>query len=189
MKTVTLDYQEVMADTRPDSELTRDQVVARNLAVVEAHFHNENPDDVDKAVGLYTDDISWEAPSRGLVYTDPEQVLAGSPARSPTNCGARPAVVKATTRSRPARWSRSIPTSTSPPPSSRAVSQRAHGRMAPWQRVHEARDHFTPRVAASAGALRTNGPASALTGEPQATEIRPFRLVFPVRSAVPGIAW
>jgi ketosteroid isomerase-like protein len=63
-------------DTRPDSELTRDEVIARNLAAVEAHFHNENPDDVDKAIALYTDDITWEAPSRGMVYTDPADVRA-----------------------------------------------------------------------------------------------------------------
>lgn len=64
------------ADTRPDSELTREEVIARNLAAVEAHFHNENPDDVDKAIALYTDDITWEAPSRGMVYTDPADVRA-----------------------------------------------------------------------------------------------------------------
>jgi ketosteroid isomerase-like protein len=63
-------------DTRLDTELTRDEVIARNLAVVQAHFHNENPDDVDKAIALYTDDITWEAPSRGMVYTDPADVRA-----------------------------------------------------------------------------------------------------------------
>lgn len=73
---MTTTHDDVMADTRPDSELTRDEIVARNLAVVESHFHNENPDDVEKAVALYTDDISWEAPSRGMVYTDPKEVLS-----------------------------------------------------------------------------------------------------------------
>lgn len=62
------------ADTRPDSELTRDEVIARNTAAVQAHFHNENPEDVDKAIALYTDDIVWEAPSRGIVYTDAAEV-------------------------------------------------------------------------------------------------------------------
>jgi hypothetical protein len=51
-----------------DEKQQRDNLIARNRAVVEAHFHNENPDDVDKAVALYTDDIIWEAPSRGQVY-------------------------------------------------------------------------------------------------------------------------
>ncbi|GAA5088257.1 ketosteroid isomerase-like protein [Thermocatellispora tengchongensis] len=47
---------------------TVNPVIQRNLETVEAHFHNENPDDVDKAIALYTDDIVWEAPSRGQVY-------------------------------------------------------------------------------------------------------------------------
>lgn len=53
------------------SRLSRDELVAHNLKVVEAHFHNENPEDVDKAIALYTDDVIWEAPFRGQVYTDP----------------------------------------------------------------------------------------------------------------------
>ncbi|MGW5302226.1 nuclear transport factor 2 family protein [Rhodococcus aetherivorans] len=64
----------LVTDTRPNSELTREEIIARNLRAVEAHFHNENPDDVDKAIALYTDDIIWEAPSRGMVYTDPAEV-------------------------------------------------------------------------------------------------------------------
>ena len=54
----------------PDRELSREQVIARNLAVVEAHFHNEHPDRIDEALRLYTDDIVWEGPSRGQVYRD-----------------------------------------------------------------------------------------------------------------------
>jgi hypothetical protein len=59
-----------------DEKQQRDNLIARNLAVVEAHFHNENPDDVDKAVALYTDDIIWEAPSRGQVYRSAAEVKA-----------------------------------------------------------------------------------------------------------------
>ncbi len=73
---MTDSHPELLADTRPDSELTRDEIIARNLLVVEAHFHNENPDDVEKAVALYTDDVTWEAPSRGIVCKDAKQVLA-----------------------------------------------------------------------------------------------------------------
>jgi ketosteroid isomerase-like protein len=58
------------------STMTFDEVVARNLRVVEAHFHNENPDDVDKAIALYTDDVVWEGPVRGRVYTDHASVKA-----------------------------------------------------------------------------------------------------------------
>ena len=53
-----------------DDDLGRDEVIARNLAVVEAHFHNEHPDRIDEALALYTDDIVWEGPSRGQVYRD-----------------------------------------------------------------------------------------------------------------------
>jgi hypothetical protein len=69
-------FEEMGVDTRPDSELTQQEVEARNLRVVDLHFHTENPDEVEKAVALYNDDIVWEAPTRGLVMTDPQDVLA-----------------------------------------------------------------------------------------------------------------
>jgi hypothetical protein len=61
--------------TAPDSALTRDQVIARNLEVVQAHFHNENPAHVEQAIALYADTISWEAPTRGVVMTDKAKIL------------------------------------------------------------------------------------------------------------------
>jgi hypothetical protein len=61
--------------TVPDSALTREQIIARNLKVVEAHFHNETPDTVEKAVALYGDTISWEAPTRGVVMNNKEEIL------------------------------------------------------------------------------------------------------------------
>ena len=69
-------FKEFGLDTRPDSELTREEIIARNLKVVDWHFHSENPDDVEKAVALYADDITWEAPSRGVIMKDPAEVLA-----------------------------------------------------------------------------------------------------------------
>ncbi|WP_433040854.1 nuclear transport factor 2 family protein [Dactylosporangium sp. CS-033363] len=54
--------------------LSRDELIARNLAVVEDHFHNETPDTIDKAIAGYTDDIVWEVPARGLVLRDREEV-------------------------------------------------------------------------------------------------------------------
>lgn len=54
-------FEEFGLDSRPDAELTRDEVVARNLKVVNLHFHCEDQDDVEKAVALYTDDISDQA--------------------------------------------------------------------------------------------------------------------------------
>jgi ketosteroid isomerase-like protein len=38
--------------------------ISRNLAVVEAHFGSEAAGRVEEAIELYTDDITWEAPSR-----------------------------------------------------------------------------------------------------------------------------
>jgi ketosteroid isomerase-like protein len=56
------------------SRMTREEIIARNLRVVEAHFHNENPDSIDAALALYDTDMVWEAPFRGQVYTDPAEV-------------------------------------------------------------------------------------------------------------------
>ena len=44
--------------------LTPEQIVARNMAGVDAHFHNENPQDIDKAIDLYAYLIVWEVPAR-----------------------------------------------------------------------------------------------------------------------------
>ena len=43
-------------------------IVANNLAVVEAHFHSEAANEIEQALELYTDDIVWEAPARRLVF-------------------------------------------------------------------------------------------------------------------------
>lgn len=56
------------------SEMTREELIAHNLKVVEAHFHNENPESIDKALALYGPNVVWEAPYRGQVYTDPAEV-------------------------------------------------------------------------------------------------------------------
>ena len=56
------------------TEQTRTATIAANLAAVEQHFHNENPDGIDLAVRVYTDDIVWEIPARGLVLRDKETV-------------------------------------------------------------------------------------------------------------------
>ena len=49
-------------------------IIAQNLAVVEAHFHSEAANEVEEALELYTDDIVWEAPARQLVFTGKEPV-------------------------------------------------------------------------------------------------------------------
>ncbi|MDF3312820.1 nuclear transport factor 2 family protein [Rhodococcus sp. T2V] len=68
------------ADADPTAEFfdvsgfTRDELIAHNLKVVEAHFHNEAPETIDQAIALYGPDIVWEAPARGMIYTDPAEV-------------------------------------------------------------------------------------------------------------------
>lgn len=57
--------------------MTRQELIAHNLRVVEAHFHNENPDSIDKALAVYGPDIVWEAPGRGLVYDEVGKVREG----------------------------------------------------------------------------------------------------------------
>ena len=59
------------------STMTRDELIAHNLRVVEAHFHNETPESIDKALALYGPDITWEAPGRGMVYDDVDSVKEG----------------------------------------------------------------------------------------------------------------
>ena len=46
----------------------RQELIAANLAAVEAHFHSEAANEVQKALELYTDDIVWESPARNLVF-------------------------------------------------------------------------------------------------------------------------
>lgn len=49
-----------------------EQLIAANLAAVEAHFHSEATNEVEKALELYTDDIVWESPARDLVFRGKE---------------------------------------------------------------------------------------------------------------------
>ena len=53
---------------------SREEIIARNLVAVDQHFHNENAEGIDLAIGVYTDDIVWEVPARGLVLRDKETV-------------------------------------------------------------------------------------------------------------------
>ena len=48
------------------------ELVAKNLAVVEAHFHSEAANEVERALELYTDDVVWESPTRNLVFRGKE---------------------------------------------------------------------------------------------------------------------
>lgn len=50
----------------------REELIAANLAVVEAHFHSEAANEVEKALELFTDDIVWESPTRNLLLRGKE---------------------------------------------------------------------------------------------------------------------
>ena len=52
-----------------------DPVIKANLAVVEAHFHDEGVNEVEKACELYTEDIVWEAPARNLRFVKKQDVI------------------------------------------------------------------------------------------------------------------
>ena len=50
----------------------RQELIDANLAAVEAHFHSEAANEVERALDLYTDDIVWESPARDLVFRGKE---------------------------------------------------------------------------------------------------------------------
>src|SRR5688572_32008119 len=52
--------------------MTSEELIAANMAAVEAHFHSEAVGEVEKALELYTDDIVWESPARDLVFRGKE---------------------------------------------------------------------------------------------------------------------
>ena len=51
-------------------------IIAANLAAVEAHFGGEASGRIEDAIKLYTDDVVWEAPSRNLEFRGKEAVAA-----------------------------------------------------------------------------------------------------------------
>ena len=52
--------------------MVREELIAANLAAVEAHFHSEAANEVEKALELYTDDVVWESPARDLFFRGKE---------------------------------------------------------------------------------------------------------------------
>jgi len=52
-----------------------DPKIKANLAAVEAHFHNEGLNEIEKACEGYTDDIVWEAPARNLRFVNKQDVI------------------------------------------------------------------------------------------------------------------
>jgi hypothetical protein len=58
------------------TQMTAEEIAERNSRVVDEHFHNENPQGIDKAIALYAPEIVWEVPVRGVLYRDKEAVKA-----------------------------------------------------------------------------------------------------------------
>ena len=52
--------------------MTREELIAANLAAVESHFHTEATGEIEKALEGYTEDIVWESPARSLVFRGKE---------------------------------------------------------------------------------------------------------------------
>ena len=50
----------------------KQDLIAVNLATVEAHFHGGAANEGEQALELYTDDIVWESPVRNLVFRGKE---------------------------------------------------------------------------------------------------------------------
>jgi ketosteroid isomerase-like protein len=56
-------------------EISRESLIKANLKAVESHFHNEALNEIEKACELYTEDIVWEAPARGLLFRNKQDVI------------------------------------------------------------------------------------------------------------------
>jgi ketosteroid isomerase-like protein len=56
-------------------EISRESLIEANLKAVESHFHNEALNEIEKACESYTDDIVWEAPARGLLFRNKQDVI------------------------------------------------------------------------------------------------------------------
>ena len=52
-----------------------DPKIKANLAAVEAHFHNEGLNEIEKACEGYTGDIVGEAPARNLRFVNKQDVI------------------------------------------------------------------------------------------------------------------
>lgn len=55
--------------------IRKDSVIKASLATVEAHFHNEALNEIEKACDLYTDDIVWEALARNLLLRNKQDAI------------------------------------------------------------------------------------------------------------------
>jgi hypothetical protein len=74
MRSVSMGSDHSHVDLDVDvSNMSKEELIAHNLKVVQAHFHNETPESVDKAIALYAPNCTHQ-----------------------TSCGRRPFVVSST---------------------------------------------------------------------------------------------
>ena len=59
---------------RRHSLYTVEERAQHALDLVEMHFECENPERIDEAIRLYTDDAHWEAPTRRVSYEGPRLI-------------------------------------------------------------------------------------------------------------------
>lgn len=52
----------------------KQDAIELNLAVAQAHFHCEANNEIERALALFTEDIVWESPGRGLVLRGKREV-------------------------------------------------------------------------------------------------------------------
>ncbi|MHA3790087.1 nuclear transport factor 2 family protein [Sphingomonas sp. YL-JM2C] len=72
----------MLSDAQPRSDVldrrfvvkTPEEAIAYSLDLVEQHFHEENPSQIDACMRLYTDDAIWDAPARGVSYKGKELI-------------------------------------------------------------------------------------------------------------------
>lgn len=66
------------AVTKPSSlqDGTTDEAVRHALNLVQMHLQEENPEQIDQALRLYTDDVVWEVPGRRVRYVGKQAVKA-----------------------------------------------------------------------------------------------------------------
>lgn len=51
-----------------------DDPIEYNMKLVDMHHREENPAQIDECLRLYTDDVVWEAPTRGVAYYGKQEI-------------------------------------------------------------------------------------------------------------------
>ncbi len=73
MASVAYNIEGDVLDRRHQAQ-TYDERRAYAMALIDRHLHEENPDQIEECMRLYTHDAVWEAPARGVRYVGQEQI-------------------------------------------------------------------------------------------------------------------